>query len=209
MPGVRRFDDDAAIDAAMRVFWRQGYGATTMDDIARASAVLRGSLYHAFGGKEQILVRALERYGKVLSRPVFDALQIHDSRSAISGMLKAHIARMGDPQNPPGCLMTAMCLECGGAGGPPLVGAKIADQFRGAETAIYAVLLRGQAGGQIKPGRDLRALARFFVATTRGMAAMHKALGDLSAVRDVARVALGALDSPCGEGEPSGEEDRS
>lgn len=202
MAGVKQFDIERAVDCAMRVFWQCGYEATSMDDLARATGVTRGSLYNAFGDKEQILLAALGHYGAVLSRPVFDALQLPDARAAIAGMLDAHIARMCNPANPPGCLMTAMCLECAGHSGPPAISAKIADQFRGAETAIYKVLLRGQAQGQIAPARDLRALARFFVATTRGMAAMHKALGDLSAVRDVARVALEILDVPIPPSDP-------
>ncbi|UFP93038.1 hypothetical protein [Gloeobacter morelensis] len=60
--------------------------------------------------------------------------------------------------------------------------------------------MRAQAQGQLEPGRDIRALARFFLATRGAIALMHRATGNLEAVRDIAKVALSVFDAPTANG---------
>ena len=195
MAGVRQFDEDAAFDRAAALFWRRGYEATTMADLAAATGVQRGSLYNAYGGKETLLLKALDRYAAKQGGRALEALTDPDPRRALARLLDAHVARMADPANPTGCLTTNTCLECAERYGA--VRDKVAGQFKTAETAIYQALLRGQQAGRLAPHQDVRALARFFLATTRAMAVMHKAYGgDLEVVRDVVRTALRVLDAP-------------
>jgi TetR/AcrR family transcriptional repressor of nem operon len=58
----RTFDLEAAVERAMNVFWSRGYHGTAVPDLLRATKLLRGSLYAAFGGKHALLLRALDRY---------------------------------------------------------------------------------------------------------------------------------------------------
>lgn len=51
---------DALLDAALRVFAEHGYAATTLDAVAHAAHVTKGTIYHYFENKEDLLVRALE-----------------------------------------------------------------------------------------------------------------------------------------------------
>jgi len=52
------------IDRAMNLFWQQGYGATTLDDLDIATGLNRGSLYHQFGGKRDLFMACLDAYGR-------------------------------------------------------------------------------------------------------------------------------------------------
>ena len=61
MAGVRQFDEQQAYAAALEVFWTKGFRATSMLDLATATGVQRGSLYHAYGGKEQLFLRLFEK----------------------------------------------------------------------------------------------------------------------------------------------------
>ena len=65
--------------------------------------------------------------------------------------------------------------------------------FFEAENAFYERLLRAQAEGELPPGRDLRSLARFFAATMRTLALVHRLTGDRHIVDDIAAEALARL----------------
>src|SRR5688572_33136097 len=58
----RSFDRDKALERAMHVFWKQGYEATSLNDLTRAMRINPPSLYAAFGDKEHLYLEALERY---------------------------------------------------------------------------------------------------------------------------------------------------
>ena len=77
MTMVRQFDEDAVLEKVLEVFWARGWQATSMAQLAVAAEVQRGSLYHAYGGKEQLFQMAFERYStRVLG----------ESRTALSGL---------------------------------------------------------------------------------------------------------------------------
>ena len=62
MAGKKQFNEDETLDRAITVFWERGYAATSMQDLAQATGVLRGSLYHAYGDKQAVFLRVFERY---------------------------------------------------------------------------------------------------------------------------------------------------
>jgi AcrR family transcriptional regulator len=62
MARPREFTADAVLDSAMRVFWAQGYEATSLDDSCAATDLNRSSLYASFGDKRALLLMSIERY---------------------------------------------------------------------------------------------------------------------------------------------------
>ena len=62
MVGMRQFDEQEMIATALDVFWRKGLHDATMQDLAAATGVQRGSLYNAYGDKEAIFLRAFDQY---------------------------------------------------------------------------------------------------------------------------------------------------
>lgn len=58
----RSFDEDQAVDAAMRVFWEKSFEGTTMTDLTDATGLSRSSIHAAFGSKEGLFLKAVERY---------------------------------------------------------------------------------------------------------------------------------------------------
>jgi AcrR family transcriptional regulator len=53
------------LDAALRLFSRRGYRATTVRDISEAAGVSTGNLYHHFADKEAIFRTLLEEYREI------------------------------------------------------------------------------------------------------------------------------------------------
>ena len=192
MAGVRQFDEETVVDAAVETFWRQGFAETTMADLAKSAGVQRGSLYHAYGDKEALLLRALDHYGERYGEAARAALEDADPRRAIERFLDSHLARMADPANPAGCLMCQTALECGGR--DPAPSELVREHFLRTEAALQASLERGREQGLLPEGTNSRALARFFLGVSRGMAVLHRAYGELEPVQDMASTALGVLD---------------
>ncbi len=58
----RLFDEDAVLAELTALFWRQGYGQTSIADIVEASGVHKPSLYRIFGTKEELFATVLRRY---------------------------------------------------------------------------------------------------------------------------------------------------
>lgn len=194
MPGIRKFDEDAVLDRVMNAFWERGYEGTSVDDLVLASGLKRGSLYNAFGDKEKLFLRALERYSGRFSGPILSPLCGSDPRRALACMFDAQITGMSAPGHPAGCLMVNTFAEAGHHG--DLVG-QAARRFAVVfEDTLYDLLRRAQAAGTLAVEHDARALARFFAAVSRSLALSHRSGGDERALRDVVRTALLVLDAP-------------
>ena len=112
----RAFDVDQALDAALRVFWRQGYEGTSLADLTAAMRVNRPSLYAAFGNKERLFRRVLDHYGRGAQAIREEALRQPTARAAVEHLFRALVDSMGDSRNPRGCLMVQSALVCGEQG---------------------------------------------------------------------------------------------
>jgi TetR/AcrR family transcriptional repressor of nem operon len=188
MVGTRQFDHDSVVDRAMMLFWRRGYGGTSIQDLEKATRLRRGSLYNAFGDKLGLFVAALRRYETTVGQERIKQLSNPDPYRAIQAFLDTLITQMSEPSRPRGCLHTNTSLEFPNA--PDEVLRIIAERTAGIEGAIYLVLRRAQAEGTLDPAADARALARFFLGVAKGIGVLHKVFGDAPALRDIVRVAM-------------------
>ena len=62
MARTREFDPDTALSAAMQVFWRDGYYASSIDDLVEATGVSRYGLYSVYANKRGLFLAALDHY---------------------------------------------------------------------------------------------------------------------------------------------------
>ena len=106
------FDPDLALDNAMRLFWRQGYHATSIQDLVEATGINRASLYATFGGKEALFLAAVERYLAEINRVRIAKLQGNPSpRAAIQGYFDDLVEfAIGDGRRL-GCMLTNSAVE--------------------------------------------------------------------------------------------------
>src|SRR6201988_4589753 len=101
----RAFDPDAALERAMHVFWAKGYEGASLSSLTRAMRINRPSLYAAFGNKEELFSKVLDRYmdgplayfGKALAAP--------RARDVVEQIFFGAARMAGDPRFPSGCLM--------------------------------------------------------------------------------------------------------
>ena len=102
----------------MTVFWRKGYEATSLSDLTEAMGINRTSLYAAFGNKEELFGRALERYGQGPSAHVREALEQPAARDVAEALLRGAADLQTDPHTPAGCLAVQRTSYCGDDSSP-------------------------------------------------------------------------------------------
>src|SRR5579864_7728429 len=106
----RSFDIDRALDRALLVFWRKGYEGASLSDLTKAVGVNRPSLYAAFGDKEELFRKALDRYLKGPAAYTQEALRESTARAIVERMLlgAADLKTAGSKNG--GCLMVQGAL---------------------------------------------------------------------------------------------------
>ena len=77
----RSFETGKALDAAMKVFWCKGYEGASLSDLTRAMGINRPSLYAAFGDKESLFRKVLDRYDSGPAAYVREALNRPTARA--------------------------------------------------------------------------------------------------------------------------------
>src|SRR5450755_342863 len=84
----REFDIEEALDRALRVFWRKGYEGASLPDLTAAMGINRPSLYAAFGNKEELFRKALDRYTEGTGSVWREALSRPSARAAAEALLQ-------------------------------------------------------------------------------------------------------------------------
>jgi TetR/AcrR family transcriptional repressor of nem operon len=193
MARQKEFDREGALDRAMGAFWTKGYAATSIEDLVAHMGIQRGSLYATFGDKRSLFLTALDRYQRVVTRELFEALEAPRSGlEAIRRFFRLRVERSLDRSRPPGCLVTNSAVELSrrDRGAAAKVGASLA----GLEAAFLRALARARAQGELAARRDVRALARFLTSSAQGLSVMAKAFPERAVLEDVVAVVLAALE---------------
>ncbi|MES4904257.1 MULTISPECIES: TetR/AcrR family transcriptional regulator [unclassified Streptomyces] len=183
----RGFDTDEALERAMRVFWAQGYEGASLTDLTKAMGITRTSMYAAFGNKEDLFRKALERYTEGPASYAARALREPTARQVATAFLGGSVRATTRPGCPTGCLGVQGSLAAG-------------DPGRGARDALIVwrnegiSLLRDRFqeavdNGDLPPGTDPGLLARYLMTVANGIAvqaASGATRDDLQQVADMA-----------------------
>jgi AcrR family transcriptional regulator len=192
----REFDVDAALDEALLLFWRQGYDGTSLAALADAMGVNMPSLYAAFGNKEALFKRAVERY---LQRPASYlplALEEPTARRATEKLFSGAIKMVMHPRHPDGCLLVHGALASGPA--TESIRAHLNQRRLGAEAAIRRRFERAQQEGDLPVDANPAKLARFIVTVIWGLAVQAAGGATRAQLKEVAETAMQAWPG-CGE----------
>ncbi|MER6317081.1 TetR/AcrR family transcriptional regulator [Streptomyces sp. NPDC001581] len=177
----------------MELFRRQGYEATSIQDLVDALGINRSSMYAAYGSKHDLYLKALDLYCAVEADRARQNLAESDEGPALpvlrSSLLSYVESALADPLRG-GCMVTHGVLE-------RLPGdAKAAERLGGAlgslEEAFAYLLLRARAAGELAPGTDTRSTARLLVTLTQGLRVMERA-ADRACLTQVVDEALKGL----------------
>ena len=194
MTGVRQFDADKALEAAMRVFWERGFEGTSYADLTSATGLNKSSLYNAFGDKRQLYDRCLARFAEVYGGTLRAQLDAPTLEAALDRFFTALVVRFDRPDLPGGCLSTSAALELGGR--EAAASQRIADQMVRTERAFERRCRQAVRDGELPTGTDTCGLASLFLAMTRGLAALHRGYGDTKSVERARHAMMQVLKAP-------------
>jgi AcrR family transcriptional regulator len=164
----RAFDVDVALDRALHVFWRKGYEGTSLSDLTKAMRINRPSLYAAFGNKEALFRKALDRYSEGPTAYFDDALQEPTARAAAERLLRGTIDLLTNPRTPQGCLIVQSALACGDAADS--IRKELAFRRATGEAALSRRFRRAKREGDLSANADPADLARYITTVVHGMA---------------------------------------
>jgi TetR/AcrR family transcriptional repressor of nem operon len=187
---TREFDEDEALDAALRTFRRKGYEATTLPDLLEATGLSRQSLYNAFGDKRKLFLRSLNRYTEGQHRRIAETLQSLPLREAIAALFES-VTRGADRDC--GCFLVNAASEL--LPRDPEVGRIVAAALARQQRMLADALRRGVRNGELRlTPRRIEETARFLAGVLQGLVVLAKAMPDRRVARDAAAVALRALE---------------
>jgi AcrR family transcriptional regulator len=186
----RAFDADEVLERAMRVFWQKGYEGTSLPELTRAMGINRPSLYAAFGNKQRLFEKAVERYAAGPASYVARALEAATARDVAEGMLYGAVDVLTNPKNPRGCLAVQGALTGGTAAATVRKG--LAERRGKTEADLRRRFHRAVREGDLPRGADPAALARYVATVVHGMAVQAAGGANRRDLRSIAETALRA-----------------
>jgi AcrR family transcriptional regulator len=164
----RSFDVDRALDQALQVFRRKGYEGASLSDLTEAMGINRPSLYAAFGDKETLFRKALDRYGMMVQCMMDEALKKKTARAVVESFLREAIEMQTHPGSPPGCLTVHGALACGDES--ESIRKELTCRRDQAEAAIRERFKRAKKERDLPADCNPADLARYVATVMQGMA---------------------------------------
>lgn len=195
MARPREFDEATALDAAMDCFWRDGYEATSVRDLAAQMGITGTSLYNAFGDKRSLFRAVLQRYAEGSTRERIARLESTlPPKQAVRAFLAEIVERSLGDDDRRGCLLVNTALEI--APHDPELGAEVAARLGEIEAFFRRAVIASQADGSVPPDRDPADLARLLLGVTLGVRVLARSNPLRELLEGVVRPALALLDWP-------------
>jgi AcrR family transcriptional regulator len=187
----RSFDLDRALDRALHVFWQKGYEGTSLSDLTRAVGVNRPSLYAAFGDKEALFRKALDRYLNGPAAYTQKAFKEPTARAVVERLLRGAADLNTAPHNPGGCLTVQGALACGAAADS--IRQELAAYRAAGEAALRRRFQRAKSEGDLRATVNSADLAGYVATIVYGMAVQAAGGATREKLQNVVEMALQTL----------------
>ncbi len=188
----RVFEVEDAIETATDLFWRKGYDGTSLTDLTKAMKITAPSFYFAFGSKENLFRKAMERYHTSCAGFVERALQEPTARAVTERFLYGYVDVLTDPAHAPGCLGMNSALPCAEDDAIKSWLADLREKFR---VRLRNRFTKARKSGDLSKDSDPDSLARFIVVLAWGTATeaqsgasrkdLHKLIATAMAVLEI------------------------
>ncbi len=184
----RQFDIQEALDAALMLFWRHGYEGTSLAALREAMGINMPSLYAAFGNKELLFKKALDRYLQKPASYLPRALAEPTARCAVEKLFRGAIDLVMNPRHPDGCLLVQGALAAGPAAAS--IRRELSLRRAAAEAAVRRRLERAIAEGDLPASVEAAPLARYLITVLWGLSVQAAGGATRAQLKQVVALAL-------------------
>jgi TetR/AcrR family transcriptional repressor of nem operon len=193
MARPKKFDREEVLQKALYTFWEKGYEATTLPDLLESMGINRSSFYNTFGDKQALFHEVMSLYYQQTAIQRLTILQ--KAKSAKQGLrdyFKHNIDVAVADYSPGGCLLTNTATNLKTI--DEEIAQSITQSVDRLEQGIYRLLEKGQRSGEIPSDKDIKAMARLFIATSYGLNITARINPDREVLEDIAQAVLSTLD---------------
>ncbi|MEH6559377.1 MAG: TetR/AcrR family transcriptional regulator [Oceanicoccus sp.] len=186
------FERAHAVEAAMLLFWRQGYTATSLAQLLESMHIGRSSFYAAFGDKRSLFIEALSLFS-ARTNSIFDDVRAEeDPMMAINQFFEKTLFDVPERRMRRGCMMVNTVLELDQVdqGLSELAGEKLAEIETKFENCFRVAALCGNLSTQ----QDPRKLAQFMMTINQGLRVASRKKTDKKQLVDILKTTLSLLD---------------
>ncbi|WP_244310648.1 TetR/AcrR family transcriptional regulator [Pseudovibrio ascidiaceicola] len=185
-------DIEAMLEASVKMFWKRGYDATSLDDVVDAMGGSRDFLEGAFSNKEELYAAATRWYLQNYGRRLLSGFAMHSNCcDAIRVALYECVDVLCDKTESDGCLLSSGLLEISTQ--DSILTREITDLRTTMVVAITRKLT--DCKESLKSGTDIETLARFYAATLQGLASQCKDGATKEQLYRVVDMSMKVLDS--------------
>ncbi|MDX7988114.1 TetR/AcrR family transcriptional regulator [Xenorhabdus sp. 12] len=180
----REFDDETVIEAAMQVFWSNGYEGSSAQKLCEKTGLGKGSLYNAYGSKQKLYEKALLRYQQLGLEMQLEILNGPGSaKERLRALLLWGIEGDLNDKERRSCMALFAVMERGSK--DPAIGKITQAYIKRLEHALHSVFLSGKDSGEITNEQSVSELARAFLSSYYGLRIIGQSIRDRSFLLDI------------------------
>lgn len=189
----REFDTEQALDAAMHLFWRQGYEATSMQNLLDSMKLSKSSLYQTFGSKHDLFQQCIQYYRNMMTTGLQQRLaEASSGREFIEQFFMSIVDNANNPANRIGCLVMNTATEL--AQRDKDIGKLIKLGTENFADVFRQAVEQAQQEGDISPDKNAHSLGHFLMSNLSGLNSMVKAGASQAVLTDIVKEILRSLD---------------
>ena len=182
----RQFDPAQVDEALLDVFWTRGYARASIEELTQATGLLRGSLYAAYGSKEDMFRAAIRRYAADLAAAIATEKTGLDGAQHVLDTVVRLTVRDPDRR---GCPILNAIPEA------HALSAEVREELQDALRSMQALLRKRLREALVQGGRtdiDVDPLVAMLFAASVAIRVLGRAGQDRKLLQNIARGAIDA-----------------
>lgn len=161
------FKHDEALEKAMHVFWAHGYEGASLATLTEAMGINKPSMYAAFGSKEDLFRKAVQKYISGPASFVAASMKEPTSKQIATRLLTEAAEFLTSCEHPQGCMVIQGALTCGE--GSAHIQKEMMAFRHSYESALANRFAQCRSAGDLPEDADVAALARYVATLHQGM----------------------------------------